>query len=252
MILACPECGSKSSLDDRKVPSKAFQARCAKCGQLFKVDPAGVGDDDAEMAAVASELATPPAPVAADPGGLSREQIAEIARQEVRRAMALVLPGAPSVVATAIGDLVAGDSADERRALVCESDDVIASHFLRALATLGFRTERSADLDESMQRVEDDFNVVVVGHAFGANQDGGKEVLRKLAGWRPERRRTTLVAFVSPKFKSLDGLPAFVLAADIVIASSDAPRALDLLKEGIRGKEQMYRAFQRATAKLHA
>ncbi|MFN7974535.1 MAG: hypothetical protein U0166_19650 [Acidobacteriota bacterium] len=171
---------------------------------------------------------------------VDRDEAADIVRREVQRIFGETLGLQPSNTSTS-----SGLENDMPEALVCEPDAAVARALDGALRSLGYQIDVQTGLQESFQALDQAYDLVVVGHAFAEDPEGGKTLLRKLAGGSPERRRHTFVAFVSPKYKSLDGLPAFVLGADIVISSADVGRAMELLREGIRGKAQLYRVFER-------
>lgn len=182
---------------------------------------------------------------------MSHEEIAAIVRAEIGRLMPLLqgrapaasLPGAPPAAADAFDD-------DAKRALLCVPDEKDFISISAASQKLGYLVERVRLVEDVYERLDDGWSLVVVAHAFPEDPEGGKAILRRLAGLTPEQRRDMTVAFLSSKYKSMDGLPAFVLAADFVIASSDVGRVIELLREGIRGKEKLYRAFRKSLSKL--
>lgn len=176
----------------------------------------------------------------------ARGNVAEIVRQEMLR-----LLGDRLGIREEEQALQLGPPEDDRpRALVCDPNGQSAGTIETALKQLGYQVEILGGLQDSFQALDQGYELVAIAHAFPEDPEGGKTLLRKLAGSSSERRRHTFVAFVSPKYKSLDGLPAFVLGADLVIASADLPRTLEILREGIRGKAHLYRAFERAQAQL--
>lgn len=226
MVLTCPACGSKSSLDDKKVPKGPFQAKCAKCSHLFRVDPAEAADT--EMAAVMAEVGAPPS------HGPS--------------------PGVPTVDPRGVElarTLASSTIEDELHALVCEADDGLAQAITRALGAFGYDVERCRTTADGQAKVDEGFAFVAVGTPSD-DPEGGKALLRRMAAFAPDRRRAITTAFITTKHKSMDGLAAFVLAADFVIAVADIGRAADLIRDGLRGKEQLYRGLRRAQAKLSA
>lgn len=264
MILICPACGSKSSIDDRKVPKKAFQAKCAKCAHVFRADgaaaaaPASATYDEDEPRSPAAEEALPataaPAPLPSTAAGPGQEEIAALVRAEIGRLLPMLLQGrgapAPSPGGGLLPPVADAFDDDVKRALICEPDEKGFIALSAAAQKLGYGVERIRKVEDSYERLDEGWSVVLVAHSFPEDAEGGKAILRRLAGLTPEQRRDMTVVFVSSKYKSMDGLPAFVLAADFVIASSDLSRATELLREGIRGKEKLYRAFRKSLAKL--
>ena len=298
MILTCPACGSKSSIDDSKVPDRAFQARCAKCEKLFRVDPpapepeappapsdpgaSALGEPESNPAGAAArpspETAPEPPAVEEEPemfaprgGGDDAEvddpgpaagggdDVSTAVQRELQKLMPLLMArGGASVSAAVPANAPALPGIEKMTdgqplALVAVASDEEATPVREAFLSLGYRVVRVNTMKKALSQLDDrEPQCIVVGSAFPGEEGGGKSLLRRLSGLTPEQRRATVVSFISPKFKSMDGLPAFVLGADFVIASADLSRVRDLLREGIRGKEQMYRAFRRAQQRLLA
>ncbi len=119
-----------------------------------------------------------------------------------------------------------------------------------ALAELGYGVVVAADKAAAEAKLDEGCGVVVIGEAFGQEQDGGRSLLRRLGGLPPAQRRSTVAILVSSKFRTGDGLPAFVLGADAVVSSKDLANAKQVLKEAISGKEELYGPFFRAQAAL--
>jgi len=231
MILNCPSCGSKSTVDDAKVPDQPFQARCASCGGLFRVDPAAPPSSE-------SERDVPMTP----------EAVTSLVHEEVRRILAASwMPssgGFPSMDGGTEG------MAGAKSALVCLDAEAERQSVSGALAKLGYAVLVATDMKEAESKIDERHRVVVIGETFGREQDGGRSLLRRLGGLPPARRRSTVVTLISTKFRTGDGLPAFVLGADAVVSSKDLGDARRVLERAISGKEELYGPFFRAQAAL--
>lgn len=211
MQAPCPQCGTKISIDDAKVPDRPFQVKCPKCQTAVRFP--GKAAPEAMPAESASA------------GSPSAEEMKVQMMAQLRREMSM------------------GDAAPSHgRALVGLSDKALAGAATLTLTRQGYQVDTLDNGPEGARLMEQGlYELVVTSRAVGTP---GKETLyQNLSRLNPDGRRRLFVALVGDEFKTGDGTQAFACLADLVVHTKDVASVDAVLRNTIGEKGRVYQAF---------
>jgi predicted Zn finger-like uncharacterized protein len=222
----CPQCSNRVVVDDAKVPDRAFNVKCPKCGNVLKLPG---------KAAPATDSTLPPTPLpGAEAPGSSEELRAQMMAQ-VRREMSL-------------GDAkgVGG------RAMVALPDRALAGTVASTLIRNGFAVDTLEDWEEGARLLEQGVYGLVVTARAAAAAGKGESPYQRINRLNPENRRRLFVILVGDEFKTADGTQAFVTLADLVVNSRDAATADAPLRNTLSERGRIWQAFLDARHRFEA
>lgn len=210
----CTQCGHKITIDDAKVPERAFQVKCPKCQTLVKFPGKGAAEP------AASELPAVDAP-AAPPSEEMRAQMMAQARRE----------------------LTLGDTAPSgTRALVALPDKGMAGAITLTLTRLGHHVDTLDDWAEGGRLMEQGlYDVIVTARVAGT--EGRESLYQRLNRLNPEARRNLFVVLVGNEFKTGDGTQAWACLADLVVNAKDAAASDTVFRATIGERTRLYQVF---------
>jgi predicted Zn finger-like uncharacterized protein len=221
----CPSCSYKIVIDDARVPDRAFSVKCPKCQNTVKFPGKGAG-------------APPVASPAPEPGPASfnADEMRAQMMAQVRREMTLG----------------GGEGAHSgERALVALPDRGQAGNIALMLTRLGYSVESLDDWEEGGRLLEQGVYQVVVTSPIGA--PGAKESLyQRAVRISSEARRRIFMVLVGDNLKTGDGTQAFVLQADLVVASRDAATADAIFRNTHAERARVHQVFHEARKRADA
>lgn len=132
-----------------------------------------------------------------------------------------------------------------KRAVVVGDGKLHVESALGALTASGFEAVAVTSTTEARAQVEAGATVVVVG-ASGMPWTG--ERAAPLATAPPAVRRAFLLVLVESGFVTGEGIRAFLLGADLVVAAADVGRVGDLVAGALAAKRQLVAALDPAAA----
>jgi hypothetical protein len=204
---SCAQCGHKITIDDAKVPERAFQVKCPKCQALVKFPGKGASE-------------------APEPEPISDEVRAQLMAQ-VRRELAVG------------GDATLGTG---KRALVALTDKGHAGAITLTLSRLGYQVDTIDDWSESGRLMEQGvYDVIVTARVAGA--EGRESLYQRLNRLNPEARRNLFVVLVGNEFKTADGTQAWTCLADLVVNAKDAAAADMVFRNTLAERARLYQVF---------
>jgi predicted Zn finger-like uncharacterized protein len=216
----CPHCSNKIVIDDARVPDRAFSVKCPKCQNAVKFP--------GKSAAGAAPPAAPPDPPAGG-AGLDADELKAQMMAQLRREM---VSGGGEVAHAGDKALVTLPAAQAGNAALL-------------LTRLGYGVDTVDDPEEAARLIEQGvYAVVVAAPVAGA---GGKESpYQRACRLNAEARRRIFLVAVADSVKSGDGTQAFVVQADLVLASKDVPGGDVVFRNILAERKRFYLAFHDA------
>lgn len=215
---SCPQCSSKIAIDDAKVPDRAFQVKCPKCGNLVRF-PGRAPEPSAAPAEAPAEAPAAAAPAADD------EVRAQMMAQ-VRREMSLT-------------EAVGGGG----RALVNLGDKAQAGAITLSLTRQGYQVDASDDSGESSRLIEQGIYDLVVTARIAGSVAKGESLYQRLNRLNPDSRRRLFVVLVGDEFKTADGTQAWSCLADLVVSAKDAGSADAGIRNVVQERQRLLQAY---------
>ena len=207
MQATCSSCSNVVTVDENnpKLPEGAFSVKCPKCQTPVRFPGRG--------AAKAGKAAAPPArpePVAAVP--------------------------APSPVIPLKPTALPGE-----RALVALDDQGRASEIARPLTALGYEVDIMSDAD-GVRALEQSAHVIVV-MARTVAESGALTCYQRLFLLNSDIRRAFFLILLGDEYTTADGVQAFVVHGDMVVASADAANCEVTLRDRLIERTRLFRVF---------
>ena len=123
-----------------------------------------------------------------------------------------------------------------RRAVLVADGCLQVEAALGALAAAGFEAVTVSAMTEVLSHVEVGAVVVVMGLVGGSL---GPDQAAAMAAMPPGFRRSCVVVLVGPQLATGDGLKAFLLGADLVVAAAHASRLGELAAAAVAAKRTL-------------
>jgi predicted Zn finger-like uncharacterized protein len=222
---SCPQCSSKIAIDDAKVPDRAFQVKCPKCGSLVRFP----GRSPEAAPASATPTLPPPAPVSGE--------------DEVRAQMMAQIRREMSLTEGAVGG---------GRALVALTDKSHAGSITLALSRQGFQVESCEDPAEASRLVEQGVFDLVVAARVAGSVAKGESLYQRLNRLNADARRRLFVVLVGDEFKTGDGTQAWACLADLVVNARDAAAADSVIRGVTQERHRLQQALLEAQRRHEA
>jgi hypothetical protein len=212
MQATCSSCSNVVTVDENnpKLPQGPFSVKCPKCQTpvRFAGRGAAAAAKPAEAAPRAAEPVPTPAPAPAP------------------------APSAAPIKPTALPG---------ERALVALDDRQRAAELARSLARLGYEVDTSSDADAV--RVLDQGAHAIVAMARTVAEGGSLTCYQRLFLVPSDLRRQFFLILVGDEYTTGDGVQAFVVHGDLVIASPDAGSCEAVIRERLIERNRLFRVF---------
>ena len=225
----CPKCANRITIDDARVPDRAFSVKCPKCqtSVRFPGKGAAAAPPAPPPPAAAAPAAPPFEPPRAEPEtGASAEALRAEMLAQVRREMSL-------------GD---GARTASGRAVVTLADRTQAGAIALPLARHGYQVDTVDNADEGSRLIEQGVYDVVI--ASRAPAPAGKESLyQRLSRLSPDARRRIFLVLVGDDFKTGDGTQAWITMADLVVHPRDLATVDAVLTKTVEERTRLYQVY---------
>lgn len=215
MQASCSSCSNVVTVDENnpKLPEGPFSVKCPKCQTPVRFPGRGAAKAPAAPAAKAQAEAAPAAP---------------------RPAPAPIKPTA-----------LPGE-----RALVALDDRQRAAEIARCLGLLGYEVDIMADAD-GVRAIEQSAHVIVV-MARTVAESGALTCYQRLFLLNSDLRRGFFLILVGDEYTTGDGVQAFVVHGDLVVASPDAGSCEVVIRERLIERARLFRVFVDCKRKFEA
>lgn len=264
MIITCPNCQSRSTLEDGKVPPRPFTVKCPKCQGAINVTPQGASakaanagpkaapqgllgeavataPDDEARGGAAPPIARPPegVPIGAVPeGGLTQDMVGKML---------------PALLAAAAGSMQQS-SADpgrpwqRRQALLCLGDSAIRQRAQLLLEASGYAIHLAETAAAALALFQEQrIGFVLVDHQFDPQGNGEATIRRAIAVLTPKQRRRVYLVEVFPEVRTLDTQAAFFKSVNLTVNSADIETLPQVLQRSLRDFNELYHPLNQAT-----
>lgn len=216
MQATCSSCSNLVTVDENnpKLPEGPFSVKCPKCQTpvRFQGRAAAKGAAKAE----APKLAAPPGPGSAPSSAMPLKPTA--------------LPG--------------------ERALIALDDTPRANELAKSIARLGYEVDVVPDADGV--RMLDTAAHVIVAMARTVAESGAFTCYQRLFLLSSDMRRGFFLILVGDEYTTGDGMQAFVVHGDVVVASSDAGSCELVIRERLVERTRLFRVFVETRRKHEA
>ena len=207
MQATCSSCSNLVTVDENnpKLPEGPFSVKCPKCQTpvRFQGRAAAKGAAKAE----APKPAAPPGPGSAPSPAMHLKPTA--------------LPG--------------------ERALIALDDTPRANELAKSIARLGYEVDVVHDADGV--RMLDTAAHVIVAMARTVAESGAFTCYQRLFLLSSDTRRGFFLILVGDEYTTGDGMQAFVVHGDVVVASSDAGSCEVVIRERLVERTRLFRVF---------
>ena len=216
MQATCSSCSNVVTVDENnpKLPTGPFSVKCPKCQTPVRFP----GRGGAAPKAPEAPKAAAPAPPEARP--------AEPAPAPV--------PAAPAIP-------LKPTALPGERALVALDDKQRAGEMARSLMRLGYEVDIMPDADGV--RTMEQAGHVIVAMARTVAEGGALTCYQRLFLLPSDIRRQFFLILVGDEYTTGDGVQAFVVHGDLVIASPDAGAAEVVVRERLIERARLFRVF---------
>ena len=224
MQATCSSCSNVVTVDENnpKLPEGPFSVKCPKCQTPVRFPGRGAKAGRPEAAKAQAEArADRPAGVAA--------------------ALGHAPPSAPAVKPTALPG---------ERALVALDDRGHAAQMARSLGALGYEVDIMPDADAV--RALDQAGHSIVAMARTVAEGGALTCYQRLFLVNSDLRRSFFLILVGDEYTTGDGVQAFVVHGDLVIASPDAGSSEAIIRERLIERSRLFRTFVESKRKNEA
>jgi PleD family two-component response regulator len=127
------------------------------------------------------------------------------------------------------------------RALVALDDKARAAEMAASLAALGYEVDTLSDADGV--RVIDQMGHVIVVMARTVAESGAFTCYQRLSLLNSDTRRSFFLILVGDEYTTADGVQAFVVHGDLVIASPDTASCEAIIRERLVERTRLFRVF---------
>jgi len=208
MQATCSNCSNVVTVDENnpKLPDGAFSVKCPKCQTPVRF-PGRAAAKGAKPAAAPAEPAKPASPPPAPASTIPLKPTAQ--------------PG--------------------ERALVALDDTRRAQEIMKPLAALGYEVDVMSDAD-GVRAIEQGAHVVVA-MARTVAESGSLTAYQRLFLLNSDIRRGFFLILVGDEYTTGDGVQAFVVHGDMVVASPDAGTCESVIRERLVERTRLFRAF---------
>lgn len=211
MQATCSSCSNVVTVDESnpKLPEGPFSVKCPKCQSPVRFPGRG--------AAKGPKVAAPAATAAPS------------------------APARPSPPPTSSGVPLKPTALPGERALVTMDDSSQAAEIARSLGILGYEVDIMSDAD-GVRAIEQGAHVIVA-MARTVAESGALTCYQRLFLLNSDIRRAFFLILVGDEYTTGDGVQAFVVHGDLVIASPDAGSCESTIRDRLIERTRLFRAF---------
>ena len=209
MQASCSSCSNVVTVDESnpKLPEGAFSVKCPKCQTAVRFP--------AKSARLTAKAAAQP---------------------EVVHQPDIAPPPPPSAVIPLKPTALPGE-----RALVALDDRARAAEIARVLGSLGYEVDVVSDA-EGVRLIEIGGHVIIT-MARTVAESGALTCYQRLFLVNSDIRRAFFLILVGDEYTTGDGVQAFVVHGDLVIASRDADSCASVVSERLIERTRLFRVF---------
>jgi len=220
MQASCSSCSNVVTVDENNpnLPEGPFSVKCPKCQTPVRFPGRG-----------AAKAASAPAQKAAAAAGA---------------------PSAPAAAPARSATPLKPTALPGERALVALDDRPRAEEIARCLGVLGYEVDIMADAD-GVRAIEQATHVIVV-MARTVAESGALTCYQRLFLLNSDLRRGFFLILVGDEYTTGDGVQAFVVHGDLVIASPDAGSCEVTVRERLIERARLFRVFVDCKRKFEA
>jgi predicted Zn finger-like uncharacterized protein len=243
----CPHCSQGLTIDDSKIPDRAYSLKCPRCQNSVRFLGKGMPPQPASepATAVIDDDTLPSRPIATTP-----------ATQTAGAPSAPTVPATEEVRAQILAqmrrEIAMGEPTGAGRAIVVLPDRERASATTSTLARLGFAVETIDDGDEAARLVEQGTCTLLAATKTVAGTGLPPTLYQRLNRLSTTARRRVFVLLVGDEFKSGDGTQAFTVCADLVVHPRDLGTFDNLLHVTMGERQRLYQAYLDARLRFEA
>lgn len=218
MQASCSSCSNVVTVDENnpKLPEGPFSVKCPKCQTPVRFPGRGASKAAAAPAPRPQAEPAPPPPAPPRPAAAPLKPTA--------------LPG--------------------ERALVALDDKQRGAEIARCLGLLGYEVDIMADAD-GVRALEQAAHVIVV-MARTVAESGALTCYQRLFLLNSDLRRGFFLILVGDEYTTGDGVQAFVVHGDLVVASPDAGSCEYVIRERLIERSRLFRVFVDCKRKFEA
>lgn len=255
MLVICSNCKARLQLDESKIPSRTFKARCPKCQGKVEIKAAPGADTDAAGMSLPVDM-TPPAPhlspferpPAAAPfkpaEGATAKPVTATGFDDFAKVLADLLQHQKEPVASKTASRKRL-SWDRRKVLVC-TDAEHSQAVAKGLAAEDYEVYVAENTAEALGRMrEDRMDVLVLESGFDPVEQGFAFVIREMKLMRPAERRRLFLVLLTENARTMDLHAAFLHNANLVVNPADVERLPEALDVSLRHYNELYRELNR-------
>jgi len=247
MILDCPSCSARLTLDEAKVPPHAFTMRCGKCGNIINAQPPPATSGDAPQVNAGSHVATTVSVSSLASSVVAPQADARPSADETMRLLTQFLRDAVNANqerSEVVGN--GGSRWETRRALICvqpEHAEQIASVF----NAKGYEVFTASDATSAIKRMREERpDVILLAPEFDPVEQGALFISREISAQRLPERRRLFVIQISATARTSDAHAAFVNSVNLVVNAAELDRLPDAFDRAARAYKELYYDFNKS------
>ena len=262
MVLVCPGCKNKITLDDGTLPIGIFKVRCTGCGRSITAQFKDEPQPEPPPPTPASVSPQPPPGYQSQSSGV-REKIqpASAAPEstdvspEVQAFVREQLGAAKKEILAAIQSLFQGGTINQKeseeelvsskKALICSADAQLADTLATSLKGMGYQSESCSSATEGLKIVDSPYGLIIIDSIFPDDPEGSKKLIGRINSKKAVDRRQTFLVLISSTQKTLDGNSAFFSGVNLIINKTDLNNFETTLRQSQKNFHQMYSTFRR-------
>jgi predicted Zn finger-like uncharacterized protein len=232
----CPHCSQGLTIDDSRIPDRAYSIKCPHCQNAVRFLGKGTPPLSANGSAAPAPANGNTLPVSAGP------PTATAASEEMRA----------QIMAKVRQEIATGEPAGAGQAIVALADRGQADAITRTLTRLGFAVDAGSDSDGATRSIEQG-TCTLLATAKTVNGIGVPPSLyQRLNRLSSTTRRGVFVVLVGDELKSGDANQAFSSSADLVLHPRELATFDNLLRSTIAERNRLYQAFLDARLRFEA
>ncbi len=276
MIVSCPNCATRSQLEDAKVPARPFTVRCPECQHSINAQPAGEAADNGGLGVVSPAAAIKSNVASVTSHGETRTDMSSAlslcdARAEGHPNLPSPAPsmsdsGASSISESELGRMLTvflqralASAEDEkgaapargllempRRALIC-AGQAYRDAITRALAGGNYEVIIASNATEAIEHLREKRpDVVILDPEFDSVEEGSAFIKHEINSLPAVGRRRLFTVLLTPAARTADPYAAFINNVNLVVNPVDVESLPQSLERGMRAFKELYRDFDKA------
>lgn len=136
------------------------------------------------------------------------------------------------------------NAAPQPLALVCIDNQDYCNYVHQTLSALGFNTQASTDIDDSIVRIRvATYDVIVIMAEMGGKPLEENPVWEETLRTAPALRRKEFVALVSSTLPTRNEMVEFIYSVELVVNAADVANLGILVRQGATTRQNSYALF---------